>query len=46
MDDVRNHGIQEVSVVRDDQDGGLPRLWEESQVLTLVTFASVSSEEC
>lgn len=27
VDDVCNHGVQEVSVVGDDQDGGLPGLW-------------------
>lgn len=32
VDDVRHHGVQEVSVVGHHQDGGLPRLkrWEES----------------
>ena len=29
VDDVGYHGVQEVSVVGDDQDGGLPRLREE-----------------
>lgn len=29
VDDVCYYGIEEVSVVGDDQDGGLPCLWEE-----------------
>lgn len=33
VDDVRHHGVQEVSVVGHHQDGGLPRLekWEGSE---------------
>lgn len=52
VDDVCNHGVQEVSVVRHDQDGGLPRLWEEEHEFSLLlvsswlTFASVYNEEC
>lgn len=35
VDDVRYHGIQEVSVMRHDQDGGLPRLQEEEQTFSV-----------
>lgn len=27
VDDVRYNGVQEVAVMGDNQDGGLPRLW-------------------
>ncbi len=34
VDDVCNDGVEEVSVVGDDQDGGLPCLWEEALVMS------------
>lgn len=40
VDDVCYHGVEEVPVVGDDQDGGLPRLWEQVLVMTGLLLAN------
>lgn len=44
MDDVGDNSVEEVSVVGDDQDGGLPRL--QVRRSNVRDIPSVPSEEC
>lgn len=47
VDDICYYGIEEVSVMGDDQDGGLPCLWEElvGVISSGVTVSSVPNED-